>query len=137
MSTTTTLPHVADLGQNLRAMEIEGHYFGQFSLTVILHGLDPTRVERAVAECFKGFSTHDAAIFDERHNLLNAWLAAVPGNDAYNLRRFWLMNTNYADLAFLFNHSTGEPWNRHLDRATSASSIRTSSGRVGWSRQLA
>jgi type IV secretion/conjugal transfer VirB4 family ATPase len=108
--------HVADLGQNLRAMEIEGHYFGQFSLTVILYGLDPTRVERGVAECFKVFSTHDAALFDERYNLLNAWLAAVPGNDAYNLRRFWLMNTNYADLAFLFSHSTGEPWNRHLDR---------------------
>jgi len=108
--------HVADLGQNLRAMEIEGHYFGQFSLTVILYGLDPTRVERAVAECFKVLSTHDAALFDERYNLLNAWLAAVPGNDAYNLRRFWLMNTNYADLAFLFSHSTGEPWNRHLDR---------------------
>jgi len=108
--------HVADLGQNLRDMEIEGRYFGHFSLTVILYGLDPVRVERAVAECLKVFSTHDAALFDERYNLLNAWLAAVPGNSFYNLRRFWLMNTNHADLAFLFSHSTGETWNRHLDR---------------------
>jgi type IV secretion system protein VirB4 len=97
-------------------MEIEGHYFGHFSLTVIIYGLDPSRVERSVAECLKVFSTHDAALFDERYNLLNAWLAAVPGNSFYNLRRFWLMNSNHADLAFLFRHSTGEAWNRHLDR---------------------
>jgi type IV secretion system protein VirB4 len=108
--------HVADLGQNLREMEIEGHYFGHFSLTVIIYGLAPVRVERAVSECLKVFSTHDAALFDERYNLLNAWLAAVPGNNIYNLRRFWLMNTNHADLAFLFSHSTGETWNNHLDR---------------------
>lgn len=112
----SALAQVADLGQSLRDMEVEGHYFGQFSLTVILYGLDPARIERAVAECFKVFSTHDAALVDERCNLLNAWLAAVPGNDIYNLRRFWLMNTNYADLAFLFAHSSGEQWNRHLDR---------------------
>jgi len=108
--------HVADLGQSLRDMEIHGHYFGQFSLTIILYGLDRPKVERAAAECFKVFSTHDAALTDERYNLLNAWLAAIPGNDFHNLRRFWLMNTNYADLAFLFAHHAGEQWNRHLDR---------------------
>jgi type IV secretion system protein VirB4 len=108
--------HVADLGQSLRDMEVAGRYFGQFSFTVILYGLDPVRLERSVAECFKIFSTHDAALLDERYNMLNAWLAAIPGNDAYNLRRLWLMNTNYADLSFLFTHHTGEPWNRHLDR---------------------
>ena len=26
------------------------------------------------------------------------------------------MNTNYADISFLFTHHNGEPWNRHLDR---------------------
>lgn len=62
------------------------------------------------------FSTHDATLIDERYNLLNAWLAAVPGNDSYNLRRLWLTNTNYADLAFLSTHHSGEPRNRHLDR---------------------
>ncbi|MDX2181145.1 MAG: DUF87 domain-containing protein [Bryobacteraceae bacterium] len=108
--------HVADLGQSLRDMEIRGHYFGQFSLTVILYGRDPAKVERAAAECFKVFSTHDAVLIDERYNLLNGWLAAIPGNDFYNLRRFWLMNTNYADLGFLFTHRAGEAWNRHLDR---------------------
>jgi type IV secretory pathway VirB4 component len=112
----SAVAQVADLGQSLRDMEVDGHYFGQFSLTIILYGLDPKRVERASAECFKIFSTHDAALMDERYNLLNAWLAAIPGNDIYNLRRLWLMNTNYTDLAFLFAHSSGDPWNEHLDR---------------------
>jgi type IV secretion/conjugal transfer VirB4 family ATPase len=112
----SSVAHVADLGQNLRDMEVEGCYFGQFSLTVILYGQDMARVERGVAECLKLFSTHDAALTDERYNLLNAWLAALPGNGIYNLRRLWLTNTNYADLAFLFAHSSGEAWNRHLNR---------------------
>jgi type IV secretion system protein VirB4 len=55
-------------------------------------------------------------LIDERYNLLNAWLAAVPGNHLYNLRRTWLLNTNYADLSFLFTQHAGEPWNQHLDR---------------------
>lgn len=108
--------HVADLGLSLRDMEIAGHYFGQFSLTVILYGLDRAQLQRSAAECFKIFSTHDALLVEERYNLLNAWLAAVPGNDIYNLRRLWLLNTNHADLSFLFLHNTGEAWNRHLDR---------------------
>jgi type IV secretion/conjugal transfer VirB4 family ATPase len=112
----SSIARVADLGQDLRDMEVEGCYFGKFSLTVILYGRDPVRVERGVAECLKLFSTHDAALTDERYNLLNAWLAAIPGNSLYNLRRLWLANTNYADLSFLFTHSSGETWNRHLDR---------------------
>lgn len=112
----SSVAHVADLGQSLRDMEVEGAYFGQFSFTVILYGLDPVRVERGVAECVKIFSTHDATLIDERYNLLNTWLAAVPGNDDYNLRRLWLTNTNYADLAFLFAHHSGDSRNRHLDR---------------------
>ena len=107
---------VADLGHSLRDMEILGHYFGQFSLTVILYGLDRAQLQRSTAECFKIFSTHDALLVEERYNLLNAWLAAVPGNDIYNLRRLWLLNTNHADLSFLFVHNTGEAWNRHLAR---------------------
>ncbi|MBN9662276.1 MAG: DUF87 domain-containing protein [Acidobacteria bacterium] len=112
----SAVAQVADLGQSLRDMEVEGRYFGQFGLTIILYGFDAKRVEHTCAECFKVFSTHDAVLMDERYNLLNAWLAAIPGNDIYNLRRLWLMNTNYADLAFLFAHSSGEARNSHLDR---------------------
>ncbi|HWB83492.1 MAG TPA: hypothetical protein VG675_05100 [Bryobacteraceae bacterium] len=108
--------HVADLGRCLHELEINGNYFGQFSLTVILYDRSRQRLERSVAECSKVFSTHDAVLIEERYNLLNAWLAAVPGNHLYNLRRMWLLNTNYADLSFLFTQHSGELWNRHLDR---------------------
>jgi type IV secretion system protein VirB4 len=105
---------VADLGACLEELEVRGHYFGEFSLSIVLYDLDWTRLQRSVAECFKVFATHDGRVVEERYNLLNAWLAVLPGNDAYNLRRLWLLNSNYADLSFLFGQRTGEPVNAHL-----------------------
>jgi type IV secretion system protein VirB4 len=107
---------VADLGGCLREIEINSNYFGKFSLSIVLYDQDHTRLRRAVAECFKVFSTHDAVLIEERYNLLNAFLAIIPGNRAFNLRRLWLMNTNYADLSFLFIPRTGETHNDHLGR---------------------
>lgn len=105
---------VMDLGGCLREIEINGNYFGRYSLTIVLFDEDRAKLRRAVAECFKAFSTNDAVLIEERYNLLNAFLATIPGNRAYNLRRFWLMNTNYADLSFLFSLDTGEIRNAHL-----------------------
>jgi type IV secretion system protein TrbE len=105
---------VTDLGGCLRELEINGNYFGRFSFTAILYGEDRAQVRRAAAECFKVFSTHDAVLIEERYNLLNAFLAVIPGNHAYNLRYLWLLNTNYADLSFLFAENAGEPVNAHL-----------------------
>ena len=105
---------VADLGSGLKEMEIEGRHFGRFSLTVVLYDRDRAALEAAVAECFKVFSTHDATLIEERYNLINAWLAVLPGNYIHNLRHLYLTNTNYADLAFLFAPHTGEARNAHL-----------------------
>lgn len=107
---------VADLGGCLREIEINGNYFGKFSLVIVLYDLDRAKLRRAVAECFKVFSTHDAVLIEERYNLLNAFLSIVPGNRAFNLRHMWLLNTNYADLSFLFSLHTGETHNSHLDQ---------------------
>jgi type IV secretion system protein VirB4 len=41
-------------------------------------------------------------------------LATVPGNYAMNLRRLYLLNSNYADLSFLFTILPGERTNAHL-----------------------
>jgi len=106
---------VADLGGCLREIEVNGNYFGKFSLTIVLYDLDRARLKRAVAECFKVFSSHDAVLIEERYNLLNAFLSIVPGNHAFNLRQMWLLNTNYADLSFLFSLHTGDAHNEHLD----------------------
>jgi type IV secretion/conjugal transfer VirB4 family ATPase len=106
---------VTELGACLREIEINGNYFGKYSLTIVLYDQDRTKLRSSVAECFKFFSTHDAVLMEERYNLLNAFLGIIPGNRAFNLRRLWLLNTNYADLSFLFTLHTGQIHNAHLD----------------------
>ncbi len=105
---------VRELGEGIKEIELHGNYFGQFSLTVVIYDLDLARVERACADFYKVFSVHDAQLYEEKYNLLNAFLAAVPGNSAFNLRYLYLLNTNYADYSFLFTLHCGEQRNRHL-----------------------
>ena len=105
---------VRELGESIKEIELKGNYFGQFSLTVVIYDLDPAKVDRACAEFYKVFSVHDAQLYEEKYNLLNAFLATVPGNYAFNLRSLYLLNSNYADYSFLFTLHCGEPQNRHL-----------------------
>src|SRR6266481_5103500 len=105
---------VRELGESIKEIELKGNYFGQFSLTVVIYDLDPTKVDRACAEFYKVFSVHDAQLYEEKSNLLNAFLAAVPGNHVFNLRHLYLLNTNYADFSFLFTLHGGESRNEHL-----------------------
>ncbi len=105
---------VRELGESLKEIEVHGNYFGQFSLTVVIYDLDLAKVDRACADFYKVFSVHDAQLYEEKYNLLNAFLAAVPGNHVFNLRSLYLLNTNYADFSFLFTLHSGEPRNPHL-----------------------
>jgi type IV secretion system protein VirB4 len=105
---------VRELGEGITEIELHGNYFGQFSLTVVIYDLDMAKVDRACADFYKVFSVHDAQLYEEKYNLLNAFLAAVPGNHAHNLRSLYLLNTNYADFSFLFTLHCGEPRNSHL-----------------------
>ena len=108
---------VNDLGQSLTAMEVHGHFFGACSLSIALYDRDRSQLDRTVAECAKTFASHDGSLCDESYNLLNAWLAMVPGNYAYNVRRLALLNTNCADLSFLFTLHTGARTSPHLGGA--------------------
>jgi type IV secretion/conjugal transfer VirB4 family ATPase len=105
---------VRELGEGIAEIELHGNYFGQFSLTVVIYDLDLTKVDRACADFYKVFSVHDAQLYVENFNLLNAFLATVPGNHVFNLRSLYLLNTNYADFSFLFTLHCGEPRNSHL-----------------------
>ena len=102
---------VRELGEGIKEIELHGNYFGEFSLTVVIYDLDLGKVDRACADFYKVFSVHDAQLYEEKYNLLNAFLAAVPGNHAFNLRCLYLLNTNYADFSFLFTLHSGEPRN--------------------------
>ena len=61
-------------------------------------------------------AAHDGVLVEESYNLLNAWLSLVPGNGAHNLRRLAVMETNCADLSFLFTLDQGTPHCPHLKR---------------------
>src|SRR5262249_46544678 len=105
---------VADLGGCLQELEVKGRSFGEFTQSVVLYHKDRAALSRAVGQCFKVFTTHGAQLTQERYNLLNAWLSALPGNAAYNLRSLYLLDTNHADLSLLFAPSLGETRNTHL-----------------------
>lgn len=105
---------VQQLGDALK--QIESHYFGQCSLTFVIYDKDVRSVERSAAEAIKVLAAKDGVFFDESYNVLNAWLAIIPGNKAYNLRRLALLDTNLADLSFLFTLDSGERMNAHLGR---------------------
>jgi type IV secretion/conjugal transfer VirB4 family ATPase len=105
---------VRELGEAIAEIELHGNYFGRFSLTVVIYDLDMAKVDRACADFYKVFSVHDAQLYEEKYNLLNAFLAAVPGNHDFNLRSLYLLNTNYADFSFLFTLHCGETRNSHL-----------------------
>jgi type IV secretion/conjugal transfer VirB4 family ATPase len=107
---------VKQLGDALTEMEVNGHFFGECSLTLVLYDEHAQTVERALADAIKVMAAHDGTFVEETYNLLNAWLSIVPGNSAHNLRRLALLETNYSDLSFLFTLDRGEPTCPHLGR---------------------
>src|SRR6202789_3189726 len=107
---------VAELGGALTAIGMEGKSFGEFTLSVVIYDEDQAKVAQAVAEFQKLFTQHDGLLYEERYNLLNAFFATVPGNKQFNLRKQWALNSNYADLSFLFTVDSGSAWNPHLER---------------------
>ena len=72
-------------------------------------------LDQLVGEFSGVFSNADGNLFVETYNQLNAYFATVPGNYAQNLRKLYLLNTNYADLSFFFTILAGEKHNAHLD----------------------
>lgn len=107
---------VRQLGDALTEIELNGHFFGAMSLTLLLHGRDLTALQSASAEAAKVLAAHDGVFIDESYNLLNAWLGVIPGNSCYNLRRLAVLETNCADLSFVFSQDCGEPVCQHLGR---------------------
>ena len=105
---------VKQLGDSLTELEVHGHFFGNCSLTLVLHGTDPRALQHQTAEAMKAMAVHDGSVFEETYNLLNAWLSIVPGNGAQNLRRLALLETNLADLSFLFTLDHGDAVSPHL-----------------------
>jgi len=104
---------IENLGECLRALG-DGQSLGDFSLTVVLYSADLQTINQEMGEFAGVFTNADGALFTETYNQLNAFFATVPGNYAQNLRKMYLLNSNYADLSFLFTIHPGEKTNPHL-----------------------
>ncbi|MGD0793616.1 MAG: hypothetical protein ABR920_17785 [Terriglobales bacterium] len=104
---------IENLGDCLRVLG-DGQSLGDFSLTIILYGRSKSELEQLGAEFTGIFTNADGSLFSETYNQLNAYFAIVPGNYALNLRKLYLLNTNNADLSFLFTILPGEKTNAHL-----------------------
>ncbi|MGE0760021.1 MAG: hypothetical protein AB7O38_23615, partial [Pirellulaceae bacterium] len=107
---------VKQLGDALTELDVSGHFFGECSLALVLYDRDALVVQRMAADAIKVMAAHDGTLVEETYNLLNTWLSIVPGNSAHNLRRLALLETNCADLSFLFTLDGGQPHCRHLNR---------------------
>jgi type IV secretion system protein TrbE len=104
---------IEHLGDCLRALG-EGQALGDFSLTVVLYAQDKKSLDKTLPEIVRVFTSADGDLFAESYNQLNAYFATIPGNYRHNLRRLYLLNSNYADLSFLFTVLPGETRNEHL-----------------------
>jgi type IV secretion/conjugal transfer VirB4 family ATPase len=104
---------IENLGDCLRALG-DGQSLGDFSLSIVLYGETKAQVDNQVGEFVSVFTNADGNLFTETYNQLNAYFATVPGNYALNLRKLYLLNSNYADLSFLFTILPGETRNAHL-----------------------
>ncbi len=104
---------IENLGDCLRALG-DGQQLGDFSLTIVLYGRSRSELEHLAGEFTGVFTNADGNLFVETYNQLNAYFATIPGNYALNLRKLYLLNSNYADLSFLFTILPGEKTNAHL-----------------------
>jgi len=104
---------IENLGDCLRALG-DGQSLGEFSLTIVLYGKDRQALDHLTGEFAGVFTNADGSLFVETYNQLNAYFATVPGNYPFNLRRLLLLNTNYADLSYLFTILPGEKTNAYL-----------------------
>jgi type IV secretion system protein VirB4 len=106
---------IENLGDCLRVLG-DGQTLGDFSLTIILYAEDKKTLDRVLPDVVRIFTSADGSLFSETYNQLNAYFAIAPGNYRHNLRKLLLLNSNYADISFLFTVHPGETWNGQLDR---------------------
>ena len=102
------------LGKCLRELS-DGHSLGKYSFTLVLYDTDKAAMDKQVGEFAGIFTDKSGTLFAETYNQLNVYFATIPGNYAMNLRKLHILNTNYADLSFLFTIHPGEQWNKHFN----------------------
>ncbi len=105
---------VENLGECIKQLG-DGQSMGEFSFTLTLYAEDLRTIDQELGEFAGIFTNLEGELHSETYNQLNAFFAGVPGNYAHNLRKVLLLNSNYADLSFLFTIDPGERTNPQLN----------------------
>jgi type IV secretion system protein TrbE len=93
----------------------DGAQLGELSLTVVLSATTLRCLDDNAAQFASTMANVDGTLFPETYNQLNAFLATIPGNMAFNLRKSLFLNSNLADMSFLFTILMGNQRNKHLN----------------------
>lgn len=100
---------VQQLGTLQTEMDLHGHIVGMCSLSVVVQSEALETVREQTARLWKLLAARDGRFLNETTNLLRAWGAIVPGGAHLNVRYLELLETNLADLSFVFGVDGGDP----------------------------
>ncbi|MFL6354100.1 MAG: VirB4 family type IV secretion system protein [Bryobacteraceae bacterium] len=111
------------LGSIVRDMENEGDIYGYYSYTVILHGEDNEKLNRAIAQINRIWGEFDGALFEETRGAAAAYFSILPGNFRFNKRQQLLSNRHFADLSLCYAPDTGSLETSELEDGTEYLSV--------------
>ena len=99
---------VEDVGGVLT--DLEGHhYYGHWSLFLLVHSRDKQQIEAALPRIQNIFSDpSEAGLLEEKRGAVSAYVSCFPGQQ-YNVRKVWLRGDQKADLSFLYAPFAGFP----------------------------
>ena len=93
---------------------MNGTQIVEWSQPFVVQGATLEAVEGASAEVMRTVGAHEGAVNEETYNILNAFLAALPGGTPFNLRKLLVTNKNHVDLGLWWTPCGGEPRNTFL-----------------------
>ena len=108
------------LGDALIELETDGIAYGDFALTVAIHG--PLSVtERLDGDIRRIFTSHDAKVIREGYGQLPAWFSRMPAQPRRRQRRSVFVSAGaVASMAPIFGPPVGTPRSGHLRKAALA-----------------
>jgi type IV secretion system protein VirB4 len=94
----------ADLDALGHAVAYHRHAPGEMGLTIVVSG---PQAKAAAVQATRHFSVFDGVLVEQADNRTMAWLGMLPGQQACNLRRLFVLDIHAADMSPLFSVNTG------------------------------
>lgn len=107
-SSKSTRKGVTKLSGVLDHIDDEGFTYGSFSMIGMLHSRSLEQIDEALPELHRVISDPSwGAVMEESIGGMAAYQALFPGNGRYNVRRRWLLDDAYVNLAFVYQPFLG------------------------------